>query len=405
MMPAVKWIKTKFLGVRYREHKTRKHGIKFDRCYSIRYKLDGKDKEEVVGWASQGITPEIASQRLSELRDNARLGTGDKTLEEKRKRLQKEEEAKAKAEKLAAQTNITLSEYWKTVYLPYAISAKKKETVRPERNQMDKYILPLLGESEINLIDMNKWDSLASLIQKEEYALSSRTKEYIIGTLRRVLTHAQDRGYNVFIPKTKQLGIKKTHDNRRQRVITGEESAKILARLQELDIATYNLVKFAMNTGCRLSEATHLRWAQINFENKTGQFINTKNKENRLFYLSDGLYDLLLSIKQDDTNGYVFLKSNGKPFFKVEDETETPHFFKRTIKELGLNEGRDKLDRISFHSIRHTVATNLAKILDVRSLMDVMGWKVVAMAARYIHTQEDTKRNAANALADLWNEK
>ncbi len=62
------------------------------------------------------------------------------------------------------------------------------------------------------------------------------------------------------------------------------------------------------------------------------------------------------------------------------------------IKELALNEGRDKLDRISFHSIRHTVAT----------LMDVMGWKVVAMTARYIHTQEETKLEAANILAEVW---
>jgi hypothetical protein len=44
------------------------------------------------------------------------------------------------------------------------------------------------------------------------------------------------------------------------------------------------------------------------------------------------------------------------------------------------------------------VATNLAGILDIRSLMDVMGWKQVAMAARYVHSNEDTKRAAMAAL-------
>jgi len=62
------------------------------------------------------------------------------------------------------------------------------------------------------------------------------------------------------------------------------------------------------------------------------------------------------------------------------------------------NEGRGARDRVSFHTIRHTVATQLAKSLDVRSLMDIMGWKVVAMAARYIHSNEDTKRAAMAAL-------
>ena len=54
------------------------------------------------------------------------------------------------------------------------------------------------------------------------------------------------------------------------------------------------------------------------------------------------------------------------------------------------------------HTIRHTVTTNLAKIRDVRSLMDVMGWKVVEIDARYIHPQEETKRHAANALSESW---
>ena len=45
---AVTWFKTNFLGVRYREHATREHGVRFDRCFSIRYEVDDKDREEVV---------------------------------------------------------------------------------------------------------------------------------------------------------------------------------------------------------------------------------------------------------------------------------------------------------------------------------------------------------------------
>ena len=35
-------IKTTFPGVRYREHKTRKHGIRADRYFFIRYRLEGR---------------------------------------------------------------------------------------------------------------------------------------------------------------------------------------------------------------------------------------------------------------------------------------------------------------------------------------------------------------------------
>ena len=77
---AVTWNKTKFLGVRYREHKSRKHGIIADRCYSIRYKLDGKDKEEVAGWSSEGMSAEKAFKLLSTIRDNIRVGIEPKSF-------------------------------------------------------------------------------------------------------------------------------------------------------------------------------------------------------------------------------------------------------------------------------------------------------------------------------------
>jgi len=69
---AYTWHKTNFLGVRYREHPKRKHGVRFDRCFSIRYKILGKDKEEVVGWSSEGKSAEDAFRLLSIIRENVR---------------------------------------------------------------------------------------------------------------------------------------------------------------------------------------------------------------------------------------------------------------------------------------------------------------------------------------------
>jgi len=50
---AAKWIGTKFKGVRYYEHPTRKHGVKKDRYLAIRYQIDGKRIEEGIGWTSE----------------------------------------------------------------------------------------------------------------------------------------------------------------------------------------------------------------------------------------------------------------------------------------------------------------------------------------------------------------
>ena len=70
---AAKWIKTNFPGVRFREHPTRKTGVKRDQYFTIRYKLAGKDKEEGLGWASQNWTATKAYDRLKELKEMLRL--------------------------------------------------------------------------------------------------------------------------------------------------------------------------------------------------------------------------------------------------------------------------------------------------------------------------------------------
>ena len=80
----MKWKSTRFPGVRYREHKTRRHGLQSDRYYVVRFTVAGRRHEEALGWASQGWTAKGAFLLLSELKANARTGKGPTTLRAKR---------------------------------------------------------------------------------------------------------------------------------------------------------------------------------------------------------------------------------------------------------------------------------------------------------------------------------
>ena len=88
----------------------------------------------------------------------------------------------------------------------------------------------------------------------------------------------------------------------------------------------------------------------------------------------------------------VFTKKDRSPYL------EAPNAFRTAVDNIGLNDGRSKRDKLVFHSIRHTVATRLAQRLGPRDLMDVMGWRTVQMAMRYIHGNEDAKMKALNML-------
>ena len=67
-MEQMKWKKSRFKGVRYREHPVRKHGLRRDRYYAIRYQKDGKRAEEALGWESEGWTEGKAIKELQTLR-------------------------------------------------------------------------------------------------------------------------------------------------------------------------------------------------------------------------------------------------------------------------------------------------------------------------------------------------
>ncbi len=57
------WIKLE-QGIRARKHPTRKHGVKPDIYFVLRFTVDGKQVQEALGWASEGMTLEKARMVL-----------------------------------------------------------------------------------------------------------------------------------------------------------------------------------------------------------------------------------------------------------------------------------------------------------------------------------------------------
>ena len=383
------WIKAA-KGIRYREHATRKHGKRPDRYYALQYKRDGKVYNESVGWASDGVTQDECEKRLVALRENWRSGEGPQTLAEMRQTAEEAREAAAAAKEEARQRLITVKDYFERYYQPQTKRTLKQVSWGKEASLFKLWIDPAVGKLPLVEVGFTHWDALLKRMDKS--GLSQRTKEYAAGVLRRILRHAQDRGMEIKIPTARQIGASAPKDNRRLRVLTPAESETILTELETRDVHAWRVVKFAMLTGCRASEAFKLRWRDVDLEAEHLRFVDTKNKEARTLFLSPTLLELLQSFGPGASDAVVFPRADGKP------HVEAPHHFKEVIQEQKMNEGRGPRDRISFHSIRHTVATNLAGILDIRSLMDVMGWKQVAMAARYVHSNESTKRAAMAAL-------
>lgn len=383
---ATLWIKTEFKGVRYWKHPTRRYGVQFDRYYAVAYKLQGKTKSEGIGWASDGVKPSDVYNDLSELKRNQKAGRKPFTFTEKR-------EMAAAVQKSEDAEKISLNQYWPE-YFKHAQRTKKPSSWGKEESHYTHWLSPELGDVPLQSINMEQWDALVETLTKAQK--SARTTEYITGTLRRILKHAyQRRIVKEAPPSGDRIGVKSPGDrNRRLRVINRSEADSILEQLAEKDVFAWRITQFAFLTGCRASEAFNLKWGDIDLAQGVLIFTNTKNRDSRQIPLSEPLKEILSGVETSAPGDLVFLKKDGTPY------REAPDAFRAIVSTLGFNKGHDVRNKITFHSIRHTVATELAKRLNLRDLMEVMGWRTVQMAMRYVHGDEKLKRSALDGLTN-----
>ena len=120
---AASWV-TVAPGIRCREHETRKHGVKPDRYFTLRFYVEGKRVEEALGWSSEGWTLTKAQAQLVALKEAKRTGGGDTSLREKRATAQADKQARGRA---AAESERLAVEEEERRRLPDAALKPKKE--------------------------------------------------------------------------------------------------------------------------------------------------------------------------------------------------------------------------------------------------------------------------------------
>ncbi len=414
------WIKhPDHKGIRYREHPERT--IKAvgkkrrpERYYAIRYRLNGEERLEALGWESEWDKAELARlasnqikakrsleeyavQSLSELKSNRKIG-GHLTLKDRKNADNAKRQAEKAERKAEADASKTLQEYWSETYFPAAKRKKKESSWSKEETHFRLWISPIMGAMPLKDISLHQWDELVKTLSTA--GKSQRTRLYVTGTLRLILKHACERRLiNEGPPSGKRIGVSSPGNNRRLRVISHEEEALIMDGLELRDPHAWRITRFAFLTGCRVSEAFKLVWSNVDFSQSRIIFPETKNTDSRALPLTQPLKVLFASIKADfpaehvfPLDERVFPKSDGTPY------AEAPSAFRTMVAKLELNKERSKRDHLVFHSIRHTVATRIAPLMGLRDFMDTMGWKTVQMAMRYVHGNEDAKAKALSSL-------
>ena len=392
----MKWV-TAARGVRYYEHKTRKHGIMPDRNYVVYFRRDGKPFFEKIGWASEGWTLEKVLDTLHELKANYRTGSGPSTLQEKREQEQARKEAeRIKAEQLDKES-MTFSSLFE-IYLKQQQSDGKKSW-QEEQRFFKNWIQPVIGN--LRLLDIApihferiKLNMKAGSKRKDWGGLSARSIFYCLAVCRQVFNYGRKQDH--FHGDNPVCKVKKpVADNRRMRFLTHQEAQILLDEIRVHSVLTYRITLISLHCGLRFGEIAGLTWQDLNFQDDTILIRNPKNGQTRVAFLTDAVKAMFLEIEPGKAGDFVFQNTG-----KNERMSQIPDTFMKAVNKVGLNDSiEDSRLKVVFHSCRHSFASWLvADGTDLFQVRELMGHKSIAMTARYSHLSPDTLRKAVKSM-------
>jgi integrase len=384
MEDRMKWHKTKFSGVRHREHPSRKHGLKKDLYFTIRYQADGKRREEGLGWSSGGWTAEKAALELAKLKAAHTIGEGPTRLNEKR-------EIKQARQKREEQDKLTFAQFFEQRYFPVAKLTKKPETYRKEMEHFTNWINPGIGDLPLRQVHPLNIEKLKKTVL--DAGKAPRTLQYIFATIRQTWNMARRDGLIERESPTKQVKLPRI-DNQRLRYLTHGEADALLDHLRIRSPQVHNMALLSLHCGLRAGEIFNLIWGDVDLDKGTLILRDTKAGRTRVAFMTDEVGAMLNELKRGKHSTLVFPDKKGNRI------TKPSKTFDRAVSELGLNDGiTDRRQRVVFHTLRHTFASWLVENgTDLYPVKLLLGHSTMSMTERYSHLRQDTLQRVIKNL-------
>ncbi|MGO9017266.1 MAG: tyrosine-type recombinase/integrase [Syntrophobacteraceae bacterium] len=387
---ADQWHGTKFPGVRYREHPTRKHGVQKDKYFAIRAQFNGTRKEESLGWASEGWTAQQAANVLSELRKAHTLGEGPQTLNEKREREQRKREQEQREKEEQERELLAFGDFFRKTYFPQAKADKSARSYQREDSLFRLWIEPVIGTRSLCQISPIELERIKKNMADD--GKSPRSIHYCLAVIRQVFNHAKRLGVcNVDNPVSK---VKMpTSDNGRLRFLSRSEAESLLEGLKGISEQVYEMALVSLHCGLRAGEVFSLTWSDVDFKNGALTLRDTKSR-NRTIFMTGDVRAILEAKEKGEPDSLVFPARGGK---RIEAISKT---FDRVVNDLKLNAGIiDRRQKVCFHTLRHTHASWLVgQGVDLYVVQKILGHSNSAMTQRYSHLAPDTLQRATRVF-------
>jgi len=255
----------------------------------------------------------------------------------------------------------------------------------------------LWANNETRKITKKQLTKLFHQMIDEGYALATIEKNFTL--CRAIINYAIQNRYYFGRNEFTHLELPK-YDNKRTRFLSQLEIGKLLTRLElEGDSNSLLLTILALNTGARKETLLNIKYKDINFNTGEVKLYDFKYDEYYQGLIADTevLKRLTELSSSYDENDYILYSENPKKKLQ-----EVPRLLKRVLDELfNFNLEALDLDRVYFHTFRHTFASLLVqKGISIYLVKKLLNHHTIQSTMRYAKFAPD---NGLKEVKELWN--
>lgn len=295
------------------------------------------------------------------------------------------------ADKAEARQAPTVEELCKKFMEDYSKKRNKPSTRVGYQGVINRCIVPLLGRKKVH--DVKRPD-VAGLMEKLSYKQTEANKAFSI--LRKMFNMAEVWGYRPdgtnpcrHVPMFP--AGKSTH------LISDDDMGKLFRQLDKIEaegLENYVIplaIRLQFEFAARRSEIVTLEWEWVDLENRRVVWPDSKTG-GMSKPMSEEAYRLLSTAPRQEGNPYVL----PSPRHQGQHLTTGEYYggWCRALKAAGAT-------HVGTHGIRHRSATDIANSgIPVKVGMALTAHKTVVMFMRYVHTEDDPVRKAAELVAN-----
>lgn len=289
----------------------------------------------------------------------------------------------------------------------------KKSTWSRYEYQINKYILPFLGNISVDGIEDQTIENFTAHLLSHGgrcgHGMASKSVNDILSMVKCSLEYANEIGYCTHCNLRK---IRVQEHPKEMRVLSIQEQQRLQSFLMLSPNRSKLGVLLSLFTGIRIGELCALKWNHIQVEqgiieihetmqrirvasnNKKTQIIISSPKSKcsfRTIPLPQFIIELIAPYKADPNSFFLTGKLD-----KYTEPRVLQNRFKKYMKECDLQ-------NVNYHCLRHTFATRCVEIgFDIKTLSEILGHANVNITLnKYVHSSIALKKDNMNKLEQI----